>query len=150
GAWRLCEMRILSAADIPDAGRGAVAQYAMEYIGAANGARTRKPSGPGPSIAILYDDDEPDPPSNAAALQKFIGAAEALGMRAEIIGRDDIDRLPQFDGLFIRDTTNVDHYTYQFSRRAAAEGLVVVDDPESILKCMNKVYLTELLTRHHM
>ena len=28
------------------------------------------------------------------------------------------------------------------------EGLVVVDDPESILKCSNKVYLAELLNRH--
>ena len=35
-----------------------------------------------------------------------------------------------------------------FARRAAMEGLVVVDDPESILRCSNKVYLAELLSRH--
>ncbi len=59
-------------------------------------------------------------------------------------------RLPEFDALFIRDTTFVNHYTYRFSRRATAEGLVVIDDPESILSCNNKVYLAELLTRHNI
>ena len=113
------------------------------------GTRSRAPEPPpaSPAIAILFDDDEPDPPSNAAALEKFTVAARALGMRPSFIGRDDIDRLDAFDGLFIRDTTNVNHYTYQFARRAAAGGLVVVDDPDSILKCTNKVYLNELLSR---
>jgi len=31
-----------------------------------------------------------------------------------------------------------------------AEGLVVIDDPDSILKCNNKVYLAELLARHRL
>jgi glutathione synthase/RimK-type ligase-like ATP-grasp enzyme len=53
--------------------------------------------------------------------------------------------LAEFDALFIRETTQVDHYTYRFARRAAAEGLVVIDDPDSIIKCTNKVYLAELL-----
>src|SRR5262249_11650897 len=30
------------------------------------------------------------------------------------------------------------------------EGLVVIDDPESIVKCTNKVYLAELLSRHEV
>ena len=50
--------------------------------------------------------------------------------------------------FFIRETTSVNHYTYKFARRAATEGLVVIDDPESILKCTNKVFLAELLQRH--
>ncbi len=65
-----------------------------------------------------------------------------------MIGRDDYARLAEFDALFIRETTNVSHHTYRFARRAAIEGLVVMDDPESILKCSNKVYLAELLGRH--
>ena len=66
-------------------------------------------------------------------------------MRVECLRRDEMHRLPEFGGLFIRDTTNVDHYTFEFARRASAEGLVVIDDPESILKCTNKVFLQELL-----
>ena len=34
------------------------------------------------------------------------------------------------------------------ARKAVAEGLVVIDDPVSILRCSNKVYLAELLTRY--
>ncbi len=64
------------------------------------------------------------------------------------ITRDDLGRIAEFDGLFIRATTSVNHFTFRFSRRAAAEGLVVIDDPESILRCTNKVFLAELLTRH--
>ena len=56
----------------------------------------------------------------------------------------------EFDALFIRETTLVNHHTYRFARRAASEGLVVIDDPESILKCTNKVFLAELLSRHKM
>ena len=42
----------------------------------------------------------------------------------------------------------VNHYTYRFAQRAESEGLVVMDDPLSIVRCSNKVYLAELLTRH--
>ncbi|MBC7174450.1 MAG: RimK family alpha-L-glutamate ligase [Polyangiaceae bacterium] len=41
-------------------------------------------------------------------------------------------------------------YSYRFARRAEAEGLVVMDDPTSILRCTNKVYLAELLARHRI
>ncbi|HEY3487030.1 MAG TPA: RimK family alpha-L-glutamate ligase, partial [Gammaproteobacteria bacterium] len=99
-------------------------------------------------MAILYDPTEPiSNPSNDRAINKFIRAGEAIGLRPEVITKDDYGRLAEFDALFIRQTTNVNHYTYRFARRAQAEGLVVVDDPESILKCTNKVYLAELLNR---
>lgn len=98
-------------------------------------------------IAILHDADDAHPPSNPSALQKFSEAADTLGMHVEFIGRADYGRLSEFDGLFIRDTTRVNHYTYRFARQAAAEGLVVIDDPDSILKCTNKVYLAELLAQ---
>ncbi|MDN5940166.1 MAG: RimK family alpha-L-glutamate ligase, partial [Salinisphaera sp.] len=35
-------------------------------------------------------------------------------------------------------------------RRAEQEGLVVIDDPSSILRCTNKVYLAELLASHRI
>jgi glutathione synthase/RimK-type ligase-like ATP-grasp enzyme len=99
-------------------------------------------------LAILHDPTAKDAPSNPRALQKFIKAAGSLGMEAELITRDDYGHLAEFDALFIRDTTYVNQYTYRFSRRAAGEGLVVIDDPLSIARCTNKVYLAELLDRH--
>ena len=150
GRWRLRDLRILGVFDVQPGERPFIADSAREYMARSTRPRAKPPASGKASIAILYDDDEPEPPSNPAAIDKLCAAARDLGMRASIIGRDDIDRLPQFDGLFIRDTTNVNHYTYQFARRAAAEGLVVIDDPESILRCTNKVYLNELLSRHQV
>jgi glutathione synthase/RimK-type ligase-like ATP-grasp enzyme len=150
GRWRFVGIRIVSPHEIAPEQRPFLVDAATEYV--RRGARSRIPEPPRTSaaIAILHNKDEPDPPSNPAALQKFVAAARALGMRPSIIGREDLDRLREFDALFIRDTTAVNHYTYQFARRAATEGLVVVDDPDSILKCMNKVYLNEILSRHRV
>ncbi|MGB1558322.1 MAG: ATP-grasp domain-containing protein, partial [Oceanococcaceae bacterium] len=47
------------------------------------------------------------------------------------------------DALFIRETTSIDHHTYQFARKAEIEGLAVIDDPTSILRCCNKVFLQD-------
>lgn len=67
--------------------------------------------------------------------------------RGELITRSDSGRLLEFDALFIRETTAVNHHTYRIARRAEAAGMIVIDDPVSILRCTNKVYLAELLTR---
>lgn len=102
------------------------------------------------SVAMLIDRSEAHPPSNKAALEKFIKAGDKLGMDVVIIQKDDLKTLPQYDGLFIRATTAVDNYTYQFSRYALAEGLVTIDDAVSILRCANKVFLADLLRGNHI
>ena len=81
-------------------------------------------------------------------MQKFIKAANQKGIQANLITKDDYSTLSSYDALFIRETTAVNHHTFRFAQRAKAEGLVVVDDPESIIKCSNKVYLAELLKMH--
>ncbi len=96
-------------------------------------------------IAILHDPSDPLPPSNERALKNFIRAGSELGLAVELIERGDYGRLAEYDALFIRDTTRIDHYTYRFAKRAESEGMVVIDDPRSILLCANKVYLAELL-----
>jgi glutathione synthase/RimK-type ligase-like ATP-grasp enzyme len=145
--WRLVRVRLLGAAQLGADQRAFAARTAMETIAP---ARPRAPKNAPPSIALLHTPGEPDPPSNPGAMKRFCRIAGELGMRIEQIGREDIERLPEFDALFIRDTTHANHYTYQFARRAAAEGLVVIDDPDSILKCNNKVYLNELLTHNRI
>jgi glutathione synthase/RimK-type ligase-like ATP-grasp enzyme len=99
-------------------------------------------------LAILVNPEEQDSPSNKEALRKLIKAADALGIRAWTVTKDECSHLTEYDALFIRETTNVNHYTYRIARRAAVEGLVVMDDPESILRCSNKVYLAELMELH--
>ncbi|MCB1803330.1 MAG: RimK-like ATPgrasp N-terminal domain-containing protein, partial [Gammaproteobacteria bacterium] len=78
-------------------------------------------------LAILYDPNEALAPSDRRALARFIRAARSVGIDAELITARDFGRLAEFDALFIRETTNVNHHTYRFARRAAAEGLVVID-----------------------
>ncbi|MFC3914098.1 RimK family protein [Pseudaeromonas sharmana] len=99
-------------------------------------------------LALLIDREEHMPPSNLMAIKRFIRAGQKLGIRVEIIDRDQLARLGEFDALFIRATTNIDNYTYTFARRAEKLGLVVIDDPGSIMYCTNKVYLSELLEKH--
>lgn len=147
--WRLRSIHPIAANDIPPAHHDFVLQAAADYFTEPGRLIRRQP----PSrydLAILHDPDNREPPSNPKAMQKFAKAAELLGLQPEFITHADIGRLAQFDGLFIRDTTFANHYTYRFSRRAVAEGLVVIDDPDSILKCNNKVYLAELLARHSL
>jgi len=147
--WHLRSVRAIAASDIPPPHQDFVVEAATAYF-MGRRRRTHKRPAPRFDLAILHDPDNPEPPSNARALQKFEKAAEDVGLDVEFITRADLARLPEFDALFIRDTTYANHYTYRFSRRATAEGLVVIDDPESILKCNNKVYLAELLTRHNI
>ncbi|MFI3135318.1 MAG: RimK family protein [Methylococcaceae bacterium] len=99
-------------------------------------------------LAILINPEEKLPPSNRSALKKFINAGKQLGIDVELITREHYMRLPEFDGLFIRETTAVNHHTYRFAKKAEAEGLVVIDDPTSILRCTNKIYLADLFRTH--
>lgn len=96
-------------------------------------------------LAMLHDPDEPMPPSNPKALKHFIEAGKALDIEVDPIGRNDFARLAEYDGLFIRETTALDHHTYRFAHRAEREDMVVIDDPTSILRCTNKIYLNDLL-----
>lgn len=99
-------------------------------------------------LAILINPEEQLPPSNRGALKKFIKIGRELGIEIELITQQHYVRLPEFDGLFIRETTNIDHHTYRFAKKAEAEGLVVIDDPTSMLRCTNKVYLADLFRTH--
>lgn len=96
-------------------------------------------------LAILVNPEEQLPPSDKEALNFFEKAGKKLGINVELITKRDYMRLPEYDGLFIRETTAIDHHTYRFARKAEAEGMVVIDDPVSILRCTNKVYLADLL-----
>lgn len=145
--WLLQSIDPISASEIPQEQLSFVLEVASEYF---SGRRFSVPKRLPPryDIAILHNPEEVNGPSDPKAIQKFIRAAEALDMSAELITKEDQGRLLEYDALFIRETTSVNHYTYRLARRAAAEGLVVIDDPLSILRCSNKVYLAELLEHH--
>jgi glutathione synthase/RimK-type ligase-like ATP-grasp enzyme len=144
--WQLQNIFPLPIHQIPEHHKPYVLEFANAYF-AKKRIRSVNVSKPTYDLAILLNPDEKAPPSDKKAIKNFIEAAEDEGMRARIITKNDYGRIPEFDALFIRETTAVNHHTYRFARRASAEGLVVLDDPASIVKCTNKVYTAELLKK---
>ncbi|MBK0402894.1 RimK family protein [Adhaeribacter sp. BT258] len=144
--WILHNISPIPLNEVPESHHRYLKDFAKAYF-----ARHRftgaKPKTKCYDLAILTNPLESDPPSNRKAIQQFIEAGQSLGFSCELITKDDYKRLSEFDALFIRETTSVNHHTYRFARRAHAEGLVVIDDPVSILRCTNKVYLAELLSK---
>ncbi len=145
--WRLNSLRPIASNEIPDSHREFVVEQAKRFF-----ARPRISSRVRPRyvLAILVNPDEVDAPSDKRAIRRFARAGEKLGIGVSIIGKQDYGRVAEFDALFIRTTTYVNHHTYRFARRAQAEGLVVIDDPESIVRCTNKVYQAELFEKNRI
>jgi len=147
--WKIQSIQLLSTKEIPDEHHDYVIQFATEYFSRKVHGLKRKSPAPY-DLAILHNNSEQTPPSDRRAIERFIRAGEKSGFNIELIDKEDMHRLPEFDALFIRETTSVNHHTYRFAQRASAEGLVVIDDPESIIKCTNKVYLAELLNHYQI
>ncbi len=147
--WLLESIRTITVTDIPENHRDIVIEAASNYFSGRK-RRVKKGASTRFDLAILHNPEEKEPPSNEKALKKFQKAAESVGLDCELITKNDMSRIAEFDGLFIRETTLVDHHTFHFAQRAVTEGLVVMDDPNSILKCTNKVYLAELMSRHNI
>lgn len=143
--WRLSSLRPIALREVPDEHRPFLVEQAQRFFAR---PRVKEPRRIRADLAVLVDPGEVAPPSNALALERFERAARRLGIRVTTVTADDIGRLGQFDGLFIRTTTAVNHYTYRFARRAQTEGAVVIDDAGSIVRCTNKVYQAELFERH--
>lgn len=144
--WTLHDVGTISFIEVPENHREYVVQCTQEFMNKRH-QRPRRKQTPY-DLAILHDYDEENAPSNERALKRFSDACWDLGIATEFIDKNDYGRLAEFDALFIRETTAVNHHTYRFARRAANLGLVVIDDPISILRCTNKVYLAELLDAH--
>src|SRR5690606_15474990 len=79
------------------------------------------------------------------SLKHWARIAGRMGVNVEPISKRDLARLANHDALFIRETTSISNHTYRFARRARQEGMPVIDDPVSMIRCTNKVYLHELL-----
>lgn len=97
------------------------------------------------TFATLVDPHEQLPPSAISSLRYWARIAEKMGVEVEPITKKDLARVANYDALFIRETTSISNHTYRFARRAQQEGMPVIDDPLSMIRCTNKVYLNELM-----
>ncbi len=148
--WRLRRAEAISLSEIPSEHVPFLMDSAQKHF-AGRSVSVPKKAAVRYDLAILHDPNEKElSPSDPKALEKMVRAAASVGLAAQLVTRQDAGRLLEFDALFIRQTTAVNHYTYRMARRAEREGLVVIDDPTSIARCTNKVYLAELLERHNV
>ncbi len=143
--WRISAIKPLSLDKIQDSHQEAFLDSLIGYSGDRWGVRKSQPARY--DLAILYNPKERFAPSNPGAIQKFIKAGKWVGLSVEVIEKRDYGLLAQFDGLFIRETTAIDHHTYRFAKKAEKEGLIAIDDPKSILYCTNKIFLYEMFKR---
>ncbi len=102
------------------------------------------------SLAVLVDPTEDLPASDETALKRLARVGKRMDVEVKHITRADYARLGEYDALFIRATTNVDNHTFRFATRAEGLGMPVIDDPMSILRCTNKVFLAEALKTHRI
>ena len=144
GKWQLSSLKPLTLNNIPEE-KIPLFIMAVEKYTSKRWITPRIKTIPKYNLAILNNFKEKLPPSNKKALKKFIKVGKTLDIYTDMLQKKDYARLAEYDALFIRETTAIDHYTYRFAKKAASEGMAVIDDPDSILKCTNKVYLAELL-----
>ncbi len=149
GTWRIGAIKALPLAAVTAAGETSLFAALEGYLS----QRWRQPRARLSyryDLAILHDPREDMPPSDPKALARFVKVGKALGVNVELIQRKDYSRLAEYDALFIRETTRIGHHTFRFAKKADSEGMVVIDDPDSILRCTNKVYLAELMAAHRI
>ncbi|MBU2930189.1 RimK family protein [Winogradskyella psychrotolerans] len=142
--WNIQSIKAISEAEIPAEHMSSVHEFAHQYF-AKKRYDTAKVINYDFDLAILINPNDPAPPSNTKALKKFVDIAEKMNIYTEIIEPKDLSRLSSFDALFLRQSTEVNNEAYTFARKAQQEGIAIIDYPDSILKCCNKVYMAEAM-----
>jgi glutathione synthase/RimK-type ligase-like ATP-grasp enzyme/gamma-glutamyl:cysteine ligase YbdK (ATP-grasp superfamily) len=147
GAWGVASVEPVPLRRLGDTDRArlveALREASRNRLTAAWPARALKRA----SIAVLFDETDPFTPSSRETIEHLERFASSRDVHVHRIGLDDIDRLGEYDALFIRTLTGVREPSFQFALRAESLGMPVLDDPQSIIRCSNKVFLEELLRR---
>jgi len=81
------------------------------------------------------------------ALVNFKLAAHQLGHQLEYVFRKDLAKIPTYDALFIRSLTDPLNAAYVAARMAELHGMKVIDDPDSIIICCDKINMYMHLMR---
>src|SRR5688500_12918328 len=99
------------------------------------------------SVAIVTDPMSRARGPEKSAMDEYVKQAPQHGHTAEVIDVTDFDRLKDFQAAFLRLDTAVLGLPFAASRYAWKLGLRIVDDPQSIVTCMNKAHVHGLLER---
>ena len=159
--WRIASLRILPPKEVPKA-HDALVLAAFERLApltACSREMISRPTGfsAAPTrlmpkratrmrfdLAVLVNPEDKIPPSKSKALARLADVGRKLDIEVTLIRPQDYGHA-HFDALFIRETTAVSHHTHRFAREAEERGIPVLDDAASIVRCTNKVFLSELM-----
>jgi glutathione synthase/RimK-type ligase-like ATP-grasp enzyme len=89
-------------------------------------------------------------PREEGALQNFREVAENRGNDFHFLFRENISDVPKYDAVFIRATTDPLNTAYVVSKTAWELGIKVIDDPESITICGNKIHQYSLFEKYNI
>lgn len=142
--WNIKNIKAISEAEIPEEHKESMLYFAEQYFSKKR-YDTPRPTEYDYDLAILVQENDPAPPSNAKAIKRFVELAEKMNFYVEVISPKELSRLSAFDALLIRQSTEVNNEAYAFSRKAQQEDIAIVDYPDAILKCCNKVFMAEAL-----
>lgn len=142
--WNIKSVKAISESEIPQEHKESMHLFASQYF-AKKRYDTPRANPAEYDLAILVQPNDPAPPSNSKAIKKFTEIAEKMNFYVEVISPKDLSRLSAFDALFIRQSTEVNNEAYAFSRKAQQEDIALIDYPDAILKCCNKVFMAEAL-----
>lgn len=142
--WNIQSIKAIGVSEIPKEHKESMECFAEQYFSKKR-YDTAKPSKAIYDLAILVQKNDPAPPSNPKAIKKFVEITEKMNFYVEVISPKDLSRLSAFDALLIRQSTEVNNETYTFARKAQQENIALVDYPDAILKCCNKVFMAEAL-----
>lgn len=142
--WNVKSIKAISEAEIPKEHKESMHYFAEQYF-AKKRYDTPRQSNFEYDLAILVQPGDVAPPSNQKAIRKFLDLAEKMGFYAEVINPKELSRLSAFDALLIRQSTEVNNEAYAFARKAQQEDIAILDYPDAILKCCNKVFMAEAL-----
>jgi len=91
--------------------------------------------------------------SNSEQLNALIHCrdiAEGMGHNVDFIFPVDINKIPKMDGLFIRARTDPMNVTYVAARMAGFHNIPVLDDPQSIRICSDKINMYSHLIKKNV
>lgn len=142
--WTIKEIEPMALSDLPIEKHKVFNKFLMQYLGRA-WITPKQSTAPKFWLATLMNPEEKMPPSDKGALDMLIKTGKKMNITVDLITKDDMATLLEYDALFIRETTAIDHHTFRIAHKAEQEGIPVIDDTRSIIRCANKVFLAELL-----
>jgi glutathione synthase/RimK-type ligase-like ATP-grasp enzyme/gamma-glutamyl:cysteine ligase YbdK (ATP-grasp superfamily) len=150
GDWKVADVAHASPTELDEAQRSRLVR-ALGEDGRSLRRRTVSPRDTvRASIAVLLDPADPFCASSSDTIDRLERVAARMNVHVARVAAADLRRLPEYDALFIRSLTGVKQPSFQFALRAEALDMPVIDDPQSIIRCGNKVFLEELLRRERV